>query len=104
MTAPLLEQAGIAGIHAITIEERVVAPLVAKGHQRTARLAGCALSRVFKAALKDRTLGLVVNPCLGVEIGKKPRAEVRPSRASHGALEHAHHDGCLSARQRRAKA
>jgi integrase len=65
-------------IHAAVIEECVVAPLVAKGHNCTARLAVCALSRVFRAAVKDRSLGLVANPCLDVEVGKKPRAEIRP--------------------------
>src|SRR5690606_22273652 len=42
-------------------------------------------SRVYRAAVKDRALGLRGNPCAGVEIGRKPRAEVRPLAAEERA-------------------
>lgn len=72
-------------IHAARIEDAVVAPLRAAGHVRTARLAVCALSRVYRAALKDRSLGLRGNPCSGVEIGRKPRGDVKPLDADERA-------------------
>jgi len=68
-------------IHTARTEAEVVAPLREAGHLRTARLAVSALSRVYRAALKDPTYGLMGNPCLGVEIGKQPRAAVHPLTA-----------------------
>jgi integrase len=68
-------------VHTAEIEESVVGPIVSKGHHRTARLAVCALSRLYRAALKDRTLGLIGNPCLGVEVATKHRAGVQPFTA-----------------------
>lgn len=82
---PALGDARLDALHAARIEDEVVAPLRAKGHLRTARLAVCALSRVYRAAVKDRTLGLRGNPCTGVEVGRKPRAEVRPLSADERA-------------------
>jgi integrase len=75
---PSLGGVRLDAIHATRIEAEVVAPLRAKGHLRTARLAVSALSRVYRSAVKDPSLGLVGNPCLGVEVGKKPRRELRP--------------------------
>ena len=69
-------------IHVAQIEELVVAPLRGKGHLRTARLAVCALSRLYRSAVKDRTFGLVANPCSGVEVGRNPRTAIRPLDAS----------------------
>ena len=60
------------------IEDLIVKPLSAKGKLRTARLAVSALSPVHRSALKDRTLGLIGNPCAGVEIGRMPRRPVQP--------------------------
>lgn len=65
-------------VHTAKLESDVVGPLRAKGQIRTAGLAISALSCVYRSALKDATLGLVGNPCSGVEIGRKPRREVRP--------------------------
>ena len=75
---PELGDARLDAIHAATVEDLVVKPLSAKAKLRTARLAVSALSRVYRSALKDRTLGLVGNPCAGVEIGRKPRRPVQP--------------------------
>jgi integrase len=75
---PRLGDARLNAIHTARIETDVVAPLRAKGHLRTARLAVSALSRVFRSATKDPTLGLIGNPCTGVEIGRKPRRELCP--------------------------
>ncbi len=69
-------------IRTSAIEEVVVEPLRQKGHLRAARLAVCALSRVFKSAVKDPTLGLVGNPCFGVEVGRKARGPVSPLTAA----------------------
>lgn len=67
------------------IEAEVVAPLRKKGHLRAARLAVAALSRVYRSALKDSTLGLSSNPCRGVEFGKETRRESMPLDASERA-------------------
>jgi len=72
-------------IRAHTIETTVVAPLRADGKLRTARLAVAALSNVFRAAVKDPTLGLVGNPCFGVEVGRRPRQAVKPLDAEERA-------------------
>src|SRR5262249_34127403 len=93
---PVLGHTRLDAIHTAEVEDRVVAPLRARGHLRSARLAVCALSRIYVAALKDRSLGLVGNPCSSVEIGRKPRAAVRPLdakerarfRAAIGGTEH----------------
>src|SRR5690606_33382777 len=82
---PALGETRLDAIHASKIEDLVVAPLRERGHLRTARLAVCALSRVYRAAVKDRSLGLRGHPCAGVEIGRKPRAEVRPPSAEERA-------------------
>ncbi len=75
---PKLGDQHLNAIHAARIELQVVAPLRKKDQLRTARLAVSALSRVFRSAVKDPTLGLVGNPCTGVEVGRKPRRELRP--------------------------
>lgn len=75
---PALGETRLDAVHSARVEIEVVAPLRKRGHYRTARLAVSALSRVFRSALKDPTLGLVGNPCAGVEIGRKPRRELRP--------------------------
>ncbi len=66
---PALGDARLEAIHTSRIEVDVVAPLRAKGHLRMARLVVSALSRVYRSAVKDPTLGLVGNPCGGVESG-----------------------------------
>jgi integrase len=43
------------------------------------------LSRVLRSALKDPTLGLVGNPCSGVEVGRGKRREVQPLSAEERA-------------------
>src|SRR5262249_261407 len=41
-----------------------------------------ALSKVLASAAKDPTLGLVGNPCWGVEAGRKPRRDLQPLDAA----------------------
>ncbi|MCP5059478.1 MAG: site-specific integrase [bacterium] len=82
---PALGTARLDGIHVSAIEALVVTPLVKAGHHRTARLTVAALSRVMKTALKDPTMGLAANPCLGVEIPAGKRLEIKPLDAKERA-------------------
>lgn len=82
---PALGSRRLDAIHALDIEERLVKPLVSKGHNRTARLAVSVLSRVYRSALRDRTLGLVGNPCHGVESARATRRPMRPLDAEERA-------------------
>ena len=72
-------------IHTARIEAAVVAPLREQGKYRSAQLAVAALSKVMGSALKDPALGLVGNPCRGVEVGSGPRREVQPLDAAERA-------------------
>lgn len=58
-----------------------MAPMRKRGHLRAARLVVSALSKVFRTALKDPTLGLFGNPCSGVEVGRKAGARPQPLSA-----------------------
>ncbi len=78
---PTLGDVRLDALRAVRIEAEVVARLRDRGHLRTARLAVCALSRVMRSAVKDPTLGLVGNPCEGVEIGRSPRRAIQPLTA-----------------------
>lgn len=75
---PALGSLRLDAIHTATIEREVVQPLVERGRHRSAQHAVAALSGVFRAAVKDPSLGLYGNPCHGVTVGKRPHAEVRP--------------------------
>src|SRR5262245_1374710 len=69
---PALGGLRLDAIHTAAIEAAVVRPLVERGHHRAAQLSVAALSGIYRAALKDPSLGLSGNPCRGVTVGKKP--------------------------------
>jgi integrase len=72
-------------IHTARIELEVVKPLREAGKLRTAGLVKAALSKVMRAAVKDPTLGLVGNPCHGVEVGGGTKRRVSPMDAAERA-------------------
>lgn len=82
---PTLGMLRLNEVHTAQIEAEVVSPLRKAGHLRTARLAVSALSRVYRAALKDPAFGLIGNPCHGVEVGRKPRRPIEPLTAAERA-------------------
>jgi hypothetical protein len=69
-------------IHTSTIEAEVTGPLTERKRYRTAQRCVCAISVVYRDALKDPTLGLNGNPARGVSVGTgedtDDRAEVKP--------------------------
>ena len=75
---PKLGGASLRAIHTARIELEIVAPLRKAGKLRTAQIAVAALSKVLRSAVKDPTLGLVGNPCRGVEVGTSKRRDVHP--------------------------
>jgi integrase len=78
---PALGIAPLNAIHTARIESDIVAPLREKGKHRSAQLAVVVLSKVMRSALKDPGLGLVGNPCSGVEVGRGPKRDVPPLTA-----------------------
>ncbi len=80
---PALGDVSLRALHAERIEREVVAPLRKSKppRLRTAQLAVAALSKVLRSAVRDRTLGLVANPCHGVEVGKVEPRSVQPMTA-----------------------
>lgn len=57
---------------------------------RTAQLAVVVLSKLYRSALKDPGLGLVGNPCSGVEVGRGIRRNMSPLTATErGAFREA---------------
>jgi integrase len=75
---PALGSTQLRALHTAGIEEAVVKPLRTAEKIRTAQLAVAVLSKVMASAVKDPTLGLVGNPCRGVEVGGVRRREVQP--------------------------
>jgi len=82
---PKLGRRSLRALHAALIEAEVTGPLREAGKHRTAQLAKAALSKVMGTACKDRALGLVGNPCHGVEVGSGGRRSVRPLDAEERA-------------------
>jgi integrase len=82
---PKLGEARLDAIHTARIEIEVVKPLREAGKVRSAQLAVAVLSKVLGSAVKDPTWGLVGNACRGVEVGRKPRRELRPLDAAERA-------------------
>lgn len=82
---PKLGDARLDALHAARIELQMVRPLREAGKLRTAGLAKAALSKVMRSAVKDPTLGLVGNPCTGVEVGAGTKRKVEPLSAAERA-------------------
>lgn len=82
---PALGPVPLNAIHTARIEAVLVAPLRKQGKYRSAQLAVAVLSKVMRSAVKDPTLGLVGNPCAGVEVGSGPRRDVHPLTAEERA-------------------
>src|SRR5262245_33791427 len=79
---PKLGEVRLDAIHAHLIKSEVMKPLREAGKLRTAQLAKAALSKVMEAAVDDRSLGLVGNPCHGVEAGGGTKRRVAPMDAA----------------------
>jgi len=83
---PALGDVPLNAIHTARVESEVVAPLRRRGHTRTARIAVSVLSKVFRSAVKDATLGLVGNPCAGTDRPRHRREKVPPLTAEERAV------------------
>jgi integrase len=81
---PRLGDVRLDAIHAARIEQ-LMKPLRDAGKLRTAALVKASLSKVMRAAAKDPSLGLVGNPCLGVEVGGGAKRRPAPMDAAERA-------------------
>lgn len=75
---PVLGKLPLNALHTARIEAELVAPLRERGKVRMAQLCVAVLSKLYRSALKDPALGLMGNPCSGVEVGQGKRRDIEP--------------------------